>query len=78
MVLLHQKPEGKCFMFWDMTGGYEKVSEDGEPAGIVLKDCKRQRAVSPMLLLGAAAGLNCHPRATSPEQFWAPADMYYC
>lgn len=73
VVLLHQKPEGKCFMFWNMTGGYEKVSEDGKPAGIVLKDCKRQRAearaVSPILLLRAAAGLN-YPQNRAQVLFW--------
>lgn len=44
VVFLHQKPEGKCFMFWDVTLCYEKVSTDGKPAGTVLKDCEGQRA----------------------------------
>lgn len=73
VVLLHEKPEGRCFMFWDMTGGYKQVSEDGKPAGVVLKDCKRQRAeagaVSPILCLGAGAGLNC-PQNWAQVLFW--------
>lgn len=72
-VLLHQKHEGKCFMFWDITRGYKKVSEDGKPPGMVLKDCKRQRAearaVWPTVLLGAAAGLNC-PQNWAQVLFW--------
>lgn len=44
VVLLHQKPEGKCFTFWDVTWCYEKVSTDGKPAGTVLKGCEGQRA----------------------------------
>lgn len=73
VVLLHQKHEGKCFMFWDIRGGYKKVSEDGKPPGMVLKDCKRQRAeataVPPTVLLGAAAGLNC-PQNWAQVLFW--------
>lgn len=50
-------------MFWNMTWVQEKVSEDRKPAGMVLKDCKRQRAepgtVMPALLLRAADRLKC-------------------
>lgn len=46
-----------------MTERHEKVSEDGKLVGIVLKYYERQRlearAVSLILLLGAAAGPNC-------------------
>jgi len=50
-ILSHQKPEDKCFVFWDMMEWYEKVPEDGKPAGVVLKDYK-DRGLKPG---------QCHP-----------------
>lgn len=50
MILSHQKLEVSSFLRKHVLG-----HEDGKPADIVLKDCKRQRAEaragSPVLLL---------------------------